>query len=343
VLLGIWYRPGVAEVDDFSALYEELSNYFSQVSGVLLLDDMSIHHKRWLRFSSGDSPAGAQLRALCDCRGLSQLVREPTRNDFLLDLVLTDVADTSVRVLPAIADHKAVRVNIPMTAIIETEVTSRVWQLKSANWAGLQQELEGFDWAMLEDGDAEQCANLFWEVLWICLVKHIPQKVVRCKRSSHPWLNSRCHEAIIRKNIAEGSDYESYKSAQASCDEVLRQEHAKYVEALKAKLSALPRCSKQWWRINRELLRRKSNIASIPPLRDGTNWILDAKAKADTFAETFASESKLAPELVDTSFSARQMLRCVNFCRFVPGVPDVCSRIWTHQKQLVLIKSPRLS
>ena len=87
------------------------------------------------------------------------------------------------------------------------------------------------------------------------------------------------------------------------------------MEALKAKVSALPRCSKQWWRINRELLRRKSNIASIPPLRDGTNWILDAKAKADTFAETFASKSKLAHELVDTpSFGTPN----VEMCQFLP-------------------------
>ena len=137
---------------------------------------MNIHHKRWLRFSSGDSQVGAQLKALCEFHDLSQLVREPTRYDYLLDLVLTDVADTRVRVLPAIADHKAVRVDIPMTAIMETEITRKVWQLKSANWAGLEQELEDFGWAVLEDGDAEHCANLFLEVLWVCWVKHISQK-----------------------------------------------------------------------------------------------------------------------------------------------------------------------
>ena len=131
-------------------------------------------------------------------------------------------------------------------------------------------------------------------------MKHIPQKTIECKRSSHPWLNSRCRAAIIQKNSAEGSD--NYKVAQKSCDDVLREERARYVEKLKDKLSKLPRSSKQWWRINRELLHRKASVASIPPLREDAQWILDAKTKADTFAKTFVSKSALAPEVVDTPF-----------------------------------------
>ena len=67
-------------------------------------------------------------------------------------------------------------------------------------------------------------------------------------------------------------------------------------------MAALPRCSKQWWRVNRELLNRKGNLSSIPFLKDGEDWLMDAKAKADKFAKTFASKNNLPPELVDTPF-----------------------------------------
>ena len=53
---------------------------------------------------------------------------------------------------------------------------------------------------------------------------------------------------------------------------------------------------------DKQTWQRKANIASIPPLRDGTTWLLDAKAKADTFAKTFDSKSQLAPETVDCPF-----------------------------------------
>ena len=67
-------------------------------------------------------------------------------------------------------------------------------------------------------------------------------------------------------------------------------------------MSALPKCSKQWWRINRELLRRTASVKSIPPLRDGSTWLVDAKAKADIFAKTVVYKNHLPPEVVDTPF-----------------------------------------
>ena len=104
----------------------------------------------------------------------------------------------------------------------------------------------------------------------------------------------------MKKNHAEGKD--DFPAVQEQCATILREERAKYVEKLKAKLSALPKSSKQWWRINRELLRRTANVKSIPPLRDGSTWLVDAKAKADIFANTFVSKSHLPPEVVDTLF-----------------------------------------
>ena len=39
-----------------------------------------------------------------------------------------------------------------------------------------------------------------------------------------------------------------------------------------------------------------------PPLKDGTCWLTDAKAKADVFAKKFVSKNELPPEVVDTPF-----------------------------------------
>ena len=82
----------------------------------------------------------------------------------------------------------------------------------------------------------------------------------------------------------------------------MQEERAKYVEKLKAKIAALPKRSKQWWRLSRELLNRKAAIKAIPPLREGAEWIVDAKAKADAFAKVFEFKSQLPPEVIDTPF-----------------------------------------
>ena len=293
--------------DGFSDLYEEMGEYFSQVSGVALVGDLNIHHKRWLRFSNDNTRIGAEMKAFCDFHGLFQVVRQPTRYDsisgqtqYMLDLAITDIPGSKAEVLPRIADHHAVMLKLSLPEVSEVSVPRLVWMLREACWRELERELAVVDWTPLRRGTADDSVNYFLEVLWTLLVKHIPRKGIDCKRSSHPWLNSRCRAAIEKKNKAEHAD--SFQSAQQRCQGILLEERAKYTEKLKAKLAALPRCSKQWWRINRELLRKQASVKSIPPLRDGSVWLVDAKAKADAFAKVFSSKGELPTEFVDTPF-----------------------------------------
>ena len=140
----------------------------------------------------------------------------------------------------------------------------------------------------------------FLEVLWLHLVKHIPRAKVKNIKSTHPWLNNKSKEAIRQKNAAEGT--ERFEEQRTKCAQVLKEERAKWIQLTKTKLANLPRSSKRWWRLNRELLHRKANIVSIPTLREGTEWLSDATSKANAFARKFASKSELPEESVDTPF-----------------------------------------
>ena len=82
----------------------------------------------------------------------------------------------------------------------------------------------------------------------------------------------------------------------------MSEEYHKYLESLKKKIAGLKKGSKAWWRLNRELLDKKAKCSSIPPLRDEKEWIDDSKGKANLFAKTFESQSKLPPEFVDCPF-----------------------------------------
>ena len=63
--------------------------------------------------------------------------------------------------------------------------------------------------------------------------------------------------------------------------------------------------SKEWWRLNRELLQKKTKCSSIPPLRDGEVWINGSKEKADLFAKNFSEKSKLPDEFGDCIYVGR--------------------------------------
>ena len=300
ILLANWYRPGASVHDGFSTLYSEMAEYFQGVTGVVLVGDLNIHHKRWLRYSNDDTRIGSEMQAFCDFHGLLQHVKEPARKEYLLDLAMTDIPGASATTLAYIADHKGVRLNLPIAEVKEVAVKRTVWMIKDADWPALEKELNEIDWAPLKKGTAEDAVMYFMDILWTLLVKHIPRKQIQCKRSSHPWLNSRCRTAIIHKNNSESKA--NFQEMHDQCDLVLREERAKYVEKLKAKLAGLPRSCKQWWSINRELLHRKANVKSIPPLKEDSTWLVDARSKANAFAKKFAFKNVLPAEVVDTPF-----------------------------------------
>ena len=186
ILLGNWYRPGASPHDGFSELHADLTEFVPEITGVILSGDMNVHHKSWLRFSSGNTPVGSDLKGFCDSYGLTQLVKQPTRYEYLLDLFLTDLPDCNVKVLPTIGDHNAIMASVPLPAVTSKTIVRQGWILQLAKWQELQTSLRDFEWSELRKGSAEDALNYFLDILWMQLRKFIPFKIIREKKQFHP-------------------------------------------------------------------------------------------------------------------------------------------------------------
>ena len=150
---------------------------------------------------------------------------------------------------------------------------------------------------------ADAAASFFMEMLWMNLCTYIPYEQIEIRKKSHPWLNSKCKAAIQAKNVAENTD--SFIEARKRCAQVLAQEHQAHIGKVRKKIAKLKKGSKAYWKLNRELLNKKTKCSSIPPLRDGNKWVNDPKDKADLFAKTFEAKAKLPAESVDCPFFGR--------------------------------------
>ena len=133
------------------------------------------------------------------------------------------------------------------------------------------------------------------------MVLHIPVKWISCTARAHPWVDEECEEAIEAKCKAFGT--EQFAEAERRCTRVLNRSFFMYQDTLRADISKLPIGAKRWWRYNRELLHRKSQSCTIPPLKVDNRWFFDAKAKADAFAQVFAHKSTLPRKVVDIEFA----------------------------------------
>ena len=173
---------------------------------------------------------------------MSQLVREPTRNEYLLDLIITDICKCSVSVLSCLDDHNALLVKLPIPEVLEKSIKREVWILEEADWKKLKQELGNYDWRHLHEGTAETALDYFLEVLWLHLVRHIPRREIETLKSSHPWVTQRSKDAIAEMNNVQNTP--QYPAAAEKCEKILAEERRKHVEKVKAKLATLKRGSK---------------------------------------------------------------------------------------------------
>ena len=295
-----WYRPGSSPITHITSFREEFAQHAHEFQSIVVAGDLNIHHRSWLLFSNGNTIEGDIMKTMCDDLCLRQVVRAPTRNEYLLDLCLTDIENVKVSIEPSISDHKALMIRVPIHAEKYFAVSREVWHYRGATWHALKQELSQWNWQCLDYGSVDCAANMFIDVVSSLIAKHIPRKTITIEKSTCPWLSSRCRDAIEAKNAAEHSS--AFEAARDHCAQVIAEEHVAYKKKLREKLAELPRGCKQWWKIVRELQNNKARVSSIPPLKDEHGkWQLSSKDKANLLAHTWHGKCIL-PQEVDMQY-----------------------------------------
>ena len=221
---------------------------------------------------------------------------------YLLDLFITDLPGCESEVLPAIADHRAVLTKLPLPKIVTKRISRQGWIFQLAKWKELMEALSKWNWQKLDEGTAEDAVNYFYDILRMHMKKYIPFRAFQEKKMSHPWINEKCEAAIARKNVCVDQASDDFKIAQIECARILGEEHEKYIEELRIKISGLKKGSKQWWKLNRELLDKRAKTTSMPPLKANGVWTTDSKEKANLIANTLKTKAKLPEEKIDCPF-----------------------------------------
>ena len=291
-----WYRPPASGCDSIHSLPTELETHRALAIATIVVGDLNVHNKRWLRFSSIKRPSTPEGVALCKVAaeaGLKQLVQEPTRGRHLLDLVLSDLVGVKAEVLPAIADHKVVLVSVPIPVPTSLPCSRTVWTFAKADWERLDAMLAEHDWSFLVDCDPSQGAQRLTDIILSLCRECIPQRLLHSKKSTHPWLTDEVLRLITQKNATEGSLHAA--DAAKTCSEAILAGHLAWTDRTRHDMCSLQKMSKQWWAKSNALLSFKQAVSSIPALRNGAGqWVRDSKEKADLFANTFSSKYSLA-------------------------------------------------
>ena len=295
-LLGCWYRPPApGDVTSILSLDADLLRLVDNCAFTVVVGDMNIHQIEWLTFSANNSSEGKKLQDVACCHGLEQIVKAPTRDRYLLDLVLTDCDFITADVVPGFSDHFGTKATIKFTMPQQEVVERFCFNYKKANWEALSNDLHQVNWRMFLGGlDVDDAVTTFTRELLRLVKIHVPSRMVSSRMSTHPWLTQRCAQAVQEKMEAVGTTMAEAK--RDACARVLREEFDLYVQKTKGELESMESSSKRWWSVSKSLLRKAQSVCSVPSLKrqDGT-WAMTASEKAALFQDTFTKKSMLPP------------------------------------------------
>ena len=131
------------------------------------------------------------MRDICLKNGLRQMVREPTRDGYLLDLGIADIESASASVSSKLADHSIVTTRLNLSIPRSASHKRKVWSYTKAAWDGLREELQEIDWAFEACSDASRAAALMTRTILEITGKHIPQMVYLQQEKLTPMAHRR--------------------------------------------------------------------------------------------------------------------------------------------------------
>ena len=301
VLLSVCYRPpSPRNIEVISTFATELAMFRKDVIGTILVGDFNCHHVRWLKFSSGISTEGKALHRFAINSGLEQIVRGPTRGDYLLDLVLTDLGDTcSARVLPKISDHCGVLANFKFSLQMFPCPSRTVWCYRSADWSRFSEFLSEHDFSFLFTLDVDAATEKFTSIL-LDGCERFMKKVLSPEISAHPWLTERSRQAIRKKHASVNTP--EYAKSCLECSQILLEDFHLYVASIKERMKFMRRGSKEYWSLVKKLMLGSNHKLSIPTLKHDDVIASSAAEKSQLFADTFQGKWIL-PAIEDNSYS----------------------------------------
>ena len=184
----------------------ERSQHLGECAVAICVGNFCAHNTDWLQFSHITTAECREMENICCTNCFRQHVREPTRGDYLLDLVLFSFAfGVIVKVIPGIYDnnHQAVIVRILVHIPTSNPVRRAVLNFRAANWVALQAELRNVDWqACFTDLDADATALSLSNCILDAARGWIPEDVICDKLCAHFRLNNECVEALRREHAA---------------------------------------------------------------------------------------------------------------------------------------------
>ena len=297
LLIVVFYRPPDSNLDYLKELKKSfrLANQ-ARFDQLVVCGDFNLPHIDWEfgTATTGDSIHNYFTKLVRDTY-LWQMIDFPTRNNNMLDLILTNIPEkiSDIHGFDDIlnTDHKLVSFVLDFNIPKEPKTKRFVYNFKKANWDALKEVLTNTPWDMsFVPGDIEASLSNWCDLFVSVVNDHVPKRRVR-NVHDHPWLDLELMKLIKKKNkqrITERKtktpdDLQKFKDLRRETKKLMKRKKKDYANKLRDSLSENP---KRFW----SLVKASTTQRSSPSiLHDGHKIITDKECRANLLNSFFHS------------------------------------------------------
>ena len=219
IRLGVVYRPPSASPATSSALYQEIARYVNVNMNVCLAGDINLPSIDWSDYI-GCSQNDNLFIDFVNENGLYQHVSDPTRDNNILDLVLsnceTSLCNVAVHETFSQSDHCYITFEINHKIQLENKT---VIDYKNADWELLRAHLATLDWDRIfsTNDNVEEVWDSFRNIIQNMINLYIPVKTISSRSKNAPWFNNHM-KRITRTKKRKWKKYKRWRTRRHLAD-----------------------------------------------------------------------------------------------------------------------------
>ena len=334
ITIGAFYRQpntSLADIESLVTAVMDVRGNKTRVPEMIIGGDFNLPSIEWGHWGdevkTRDPPSyGREINSrfidVCDELGLTQVVRDPTRENNILDLMLVTSPDrcVDIQVNPGISDHDAVCLTYEGRVKINKKKPRTVFLFKRADMSSLKEDLKLYEQeefiAHLGTGDINHTWNYFKMALSEMIKKNIPQRTIT-QNHRLPWVTASIRRLTRRRRRArkkaritnKAADWKRSKELDKETKIQLKEAHETYLKDIFT--SETHRLTKKAWSYIKS--QRRDNIGIPPLLNEKGELCEDAEDKAEIlsrqYTSVFTQDNPLEP-VPDVPYS-------------LPSMPDI--------------------
>ena len=332
-----WYREPSGSCEDFQLLRNQLEHIktpHKKLPSVHIVGDFNFRdivwpnrlNKNWTMLSQSE---GQVLVDIMNVHGLEQLVNFPTREENILDLILTSLRGQfqEVHSPDKLSDHDIVAGTLKVFITPRKKPRCKVYLYRKGDFDSMRRDSSNFAKDKYSIGHSgsrsvQENFNLITSFIQETVDKYIPSKTSKSV-TTIPWITSEIRRNIRKRNKTHAKAKKTGSKLRSKFQELrqqikadIKKQHDLYVNKLVGDIKVNP---KDFYRYTSS--QRKDNQV-IPPLkrRNGSNLAESETEQAefngqftDVFSKTLESEvpllEKSAPPMSDIHISNEDVIK----------------------------------